>query len=253
MRIEGSVVLVTGGASGMGRASAQEFSRAGACIVLFDIDEQAAEKTARDIGPDVLPMGVDVSDHDAVSRAFKAIERELGTVNVCVNCAGVATSGKVVSSDGALPLADFRRAIEVNLIGTFDVMRQSAALMVGNEPDREGERGVIINVSSVAALQGQRGHVAYSASKAGVIGLTLPAARDLADHGIRVLTIAPGIFRTGMHAGLPEKITSRMESLTLYPHRAGDPAEFASLTRHVVENRYLNAATLPLDAGIRLI
>jgi NAD(P)-dependent dehydrogenase (short-subunit alcohol dehydrogenase family) len=165
----------------------------------------------------------------------------------------VGTAGKTVSRGRALPLAEFRAVISVNLIGLFDVTRRCSELMVGNDPGDDGERGVIINVSSGAAWQGQKGQAAYAASKAGVIGLMLPVARDLAEHGIRVVTIAPGLFETGMSAGLPEKVIAGLERMVLYPERLGNPDEFAELVGHIVANRYLNAATVSLDAGARMV
>ncbi|WP_028849855.1 SDR family NAD(P)-dependent oxidoreductase [Thermocrispum municipale] len=252
MDIEGRNAVVTGGASGLGRATVLALARAGARVAVLDRDGDAARQVAEQCDGDLLPVEVDVADEQSVDRAFSAIKEKFGTVHLCVNAAGVATAGKVVSKGQALPLATFRTVIEVNLIGLFDVLRRCSELMAGNDPGADGERGVIINVSSGAAWQGQKGQAAYSASKAGVIGLMLPVARDLAAHGIRVVTIAPGLFQTGMSAGMPEKVLTALEQMVLYPQRLGDPAEFAELVGHIVTNRYLNAATLSIDAGARL-
>lgn len=243
------VAIVTGGRSGLGAATVETLLNAGARVALIDL--KRPEKQQRNGEPSnmLLELEADVTREESLDRAFSAIRDHFGAVHMCVNCAGVATSGKVIKDGKALPLEEFTRAVSINLIGLFDVLRRSAELMIRNDPDEDGERGVIINVASVAAYQGQRGQVAYSASKAGVIGLMLPVARDLAEYGIRVVTIAPGVFRTGMFNTLPQKVTRGMEDLTLYPHRSGRPHEFAELVNHIVTNRYLNAATVPLHAG----
>lgn len=254
MDLTEQTAVVTGGGSGLGRATALALARAGAQVVLLDQDEGAARRVADHGTPGRLTaFEVDVADERSVDRAFSTIAEEFGTVHVCVNAAGVATPGKTVSQGQALPLADFRKVIEINLLGVFDVVRHCAELMVRNEPSSDGERGVIINVSSGAAWQGQKGQAAYAASKAGVIGLMLPVARDLAPHGIRVVTIAPGLFQTAMSARMPDKVLSALEDMLLYPHRLGSPDEFAALAEHIVANRYINATTLALDAGARLV
>lgn len=252
MDLKNRAAVVTGGRSGLGAATVEMLLDAGARVALIDRD--GSGRTAQpNLSGELLEIEADVSSEQSLDRAFKLIEDNFQTVHVCVNCAGVATSGKVIKDGHALPLDEFTRAISVNLVGLFDVMRRSAELMTNNEPDEDGARGVIVNVASIAADQGQRGQVAYSASKAGVIGLMLPAARDLADYGIRVMTIAPGPFHTGMYGDLPRKVTKRIEDLALFPQRTGRPAEFAELVRHIVSNSYLNATTIPLDAGTRLI
>lgn len=252
MDIDGRVALVTGGASGLGRAAALALAGRGARVAVLDRDGTRIREVAGQDHGQLLPVETDVADERSVERALSVVTEALGTVHICVNAAGVATAGKVVSQGSALALDSFRRVIDVNLVGLFDVVRRCAELMVQNDPGEDGERGVIINVSSGAAWQGQRGQAAYAASKAGVIGLMLPLARDLAELGIRVVTIAPGLFHTGMSAGLPPRVVAALEEMVLYPHRLGDPEEFAGLVGHIVENRYLNATTLSLDAGIRL-
>lgn len=253
MNIEGRVAVVTGGASGLGRAAGQALARAGAHVALFDRHIDAAKRAAEDAVGSMLPVGVDVADERSVEDALSTVVDTFGAVHICVNAAGVATAGKTTTDGAPLPLAAFRRAVDVNLIGLFDVTRRCSALMIKNDPDEDGERGVILNVSSGAAWQGQKGQAAYAASKAGVIGLMLPVARDLAEYGIRVVTIAPGLFQTGMSAELPENVVSRLESLSLFPARSGNPDEFANLVAHVVTNRYLNATTVSIDAGMRMV
>lgn len=252
MKLDGRVAVVTGGASGLGRATVRMLADAGANVAVLDRDGAAAETVAAECSG-ALPIEVDVADEGSVHHAIKAVVDAFGSVHVCVNAAGVGSGGKVVAKGEALPLAEFRSVIEVNLIGLFDVVRQCAERMVGNPPGRDGERGVIVNVSSGAAWQGQRGQAAYAASKAGVIGLMLPVARDLAEYGIRIVTIAPGLFETGMYHELSRRIVARLRGMVLYPDRPGVPVEFAELVGHIVRNRYFNATTVSLDAGARLV
>lgn len=253
MDIKGRVAVVTGAASGLGRAAAVVLASAGARVAALDWAESGLRTLADDAAGDVLPVAVDISDEASVDRAVDAVVEAYGAVHLCVNAAGIPDSGRVVSGGQALELASFRKVIEVNLIGTFDVMRRCVEAMARNEPDGGGERGVVINVSSGAAWQGQRGQAAYAASKAGLIGLTLPTARDLADLGVRVVTVAPGLFETGMVAGLPDQARVGLTGMILNPKRLGDPVEFAALVAHIAENRYINATTVSLDAGMRLV
>jgi 3-hydroxyacyl-CoA dehydrogenase / 3-hydroxy-2-methylbutyryl-CoA dehydrogenase len=253
MNLNGRVTVVTGGASGMGQATAEEFARCGARIAVFDRDESGAKRVAADLNSGAVGIGVDVADEDSVRRAMAAVDKAFGAVHVCVNAAGVPTPGTILSNGKALPLSEFRKVIEVNLIGLFDVARHCAERMVVNEPDSGGERGVIINVSSGAAWQGQRGQAAYAASKAGVIGLSLPLAKDLAAYGVRVMAVAPGLFDTHMVRDVPEKVRDSLVRFLLHPRRMGNPAEFAALALHIVENPYLNATTISLDGGARMI
>lgn len=252
MHLRERVALVTGGASGLGRATVRALVREGARVALLDRDLAAAQRVADDVLGEILPLEVDVSDEASVGRAVNAVAEAFGTVHVCINAAGVPTAGKTVSKGQALPLETFRRVLEVNLVGLFDVTRRCAELMVRNEAAEDDERGVIVNVSSGAAWQGQKGQAAYAASKAGVIGLMLPVAKDLAQHGIRVVTIAPGLFETGMSAGLPDNVIAGLKQMALHPKRMGDPDEFAALVVHVVGNPYLNATTISVDGGARM-
>lgn len=253
MDIQGRTAVVTGGGSGLGKATVRALARSGARIAVLDRDGTAAKRVAREVDGDLYPFEVDVANEESVESVAESISAELGAVHVCVNAAGVSTPGKVVSNGQPLPLENFRKVIETNLIGLFDIVRRFSSWMVDNEPADDGERGVVINVSSGAAWQGQKGQAAYGASKAGVIGMMLPLARDVAQHGIRVMTIAPGVFQTGMAADIPDKVIRGLEQAVLYPNRLGAPEEFAELVSHIIGNRYLNATTLSLDAGARMV
>ena len=255
MQLDGKVAIVTGAASGLGRASCIALAKAGARIAAFDRDEVRLADVCRELGGDVLSRVVDVANEESVSTAVDAVVAAFGAVHIAVNCAGVADASKTVSSKGQpFPFATWSKVIGINLTGTFNIIRFAAVAMTRNAPEGvSGERGVIINTASGAASQGQVGQAAYSASKAGVIGLTLPVARDLAEHGIRVVSIAPGLFDTGMVAGMPPKVSqSIVDRMILYPNRMGQPDEFASLVKHIAENAYLNATTISLDAGARM-
>ncbi len=253
MELNDRVAVVTGAGSGMGRATAQAFGRGGARVAVLDLDAASAEATATSIGHGALGLEVDIADPSAVDNAFAQIDKFFGQVDVCVNAAGNPAPGKILSRGAALPLERFANVINVNLIGTFDVMRHAALRMSVNEPDDEGERGVIVNVASGAAWQGQSGQAAYAASKAGIIGMTLPVARDLAPFGIRVVDVAPGLFDTKMLAGLPDAAREGLKTMLLNPKRLGRPEEIADLMCHIVSNRYLNATTISIDAGSRMV
>jgi NAD(P)-dependent dehydrogenase (short-subunit alcohol dehydrogenase family) len=248
MRIDGSGAIVTGGASGLGLATATELAKAGAHVVIADLPGSPGAERANEIGGQFVP--VDVTDEAAVQQAVDAAS-SVAPLRIVVNCAGVATPGRVLGKQGVLPLAEFARVVTVNLIGTFNVIRLTAAKMVDAEPI-DGERGVIVNTASVAAFDGQIGQAAYSASKGGVVGMTLPVARDLADKLIRVCTIAPGIMDTPMLAGLPEPARESLGKQVPHPARLGSPTEYAALARHIIENGYLNGEVIRLDGGIRM-
>ncbi|MGO9067342.1 SDR family NAD(P)-dependent oxidoreductase [Mycobacterium sp.] len=252
MDIVDRVAVVTGAGSGLGRATALALAKAGARVAVLDRNAEAARSVVEQAGATTIPVTVDVADRASVTAAIAEVFETFGRVDVCINAAGIPNPGKVFGKSGPLDIEQFQRVIEVNLVGAFDVMRQCAGLMTANDPGPDGERGVIINVSSGAAFEGQKGQAAYSASKAGLIGLMLPAARDLAHYGIRVVTIAPGLFDTGIFAGIDPRAVQALSGAVLNPSRLGEPGEFASLAMHVIENRYLNATTLSIDAGARL-
>ncbi|MFC0530290.1 SDR family NAD(P)-dependent oxidoreductase [Phytohabitans kaempferiae] len=248
--LSGAAALVTGGASGLGRATAASLVEAGASVVLVDLPGSPGAEAAAKLGPHATFCPADVCAEDDVARAV-ATATEAGPLRVVVNCAGVATPGRVLGRRGPLPLDAFRAVVEVNLVGTFNVLRLSAAAMRANEPV-DGERGVAVLTASVAAFEGQVGQAAYAASKGGVAALTISAARDLADAGIRVVTIAPGIFETPMLRGLPEPVQQSLAAQVPHPSRLGHPDEYAQLVRHIIDNRYLNGAVIRLDGAVRM-
>ena len=248
MRIDGSAAIVTGGASGLGLATATELAKAGAQVVILDLPSSTGEQCAQEFGGKFAPA--DVTDEAAVQQAVD-IAVGLAPLRILVNCAGIATAEKVIGKNGVMPLDHFARVVQVNLVGTFNVIRLAAQAMVQNEPV-DGDRGVIVNTASVAAFDGQIGQVAYSASKGGVAGMTLPIARDLSSANSRVCTIAPGIMHTPMMAGLPEPAQESLAKQIPHPSRLGSPDEYAALARHIVENGYLNAEVIRLDGGIRM-
>lgn len=254
MQLAGKVAIVTGAASGLGRASCVTLTKAGVRIAAFDRDEARLADLCRELGSGAFGRVVDVADETSVSSGVDAVLEAFHAVHIAVNCAGVADAAKTVTKGQPFPLATWNKVIGINLTGTFNIIRFTALAMTRNEPEgTSGERGVIINTASGAASQGQVGQAAYSASKAGVVGLTLPVARDLAEYGIRVVSIAPGLFDTGMVAGMPPKVSqSIVERMILYPNRMGQPDEFAGLVKHIAENAYLNATTISIDAGARM-
>lgn len=254
MELVNKVAIVTGAASGLGMATARALAAGGARVVGFDRDEAKLKSLAAELGAKGLALNIDVTNEDSVREGVRKAVDAFGGLHVAVNCAGVADAAKTLSKGEPFPLAVWNKVIAINLTGTFNVVRFAAQAMAWNAPEgRDGERGVIVNTASGAAWQGQIGQAAYSASKAGVIGLTLPVARDLAPNGIRVVAIAPGLFETSMVAGMPENVSqSIVDRMILYPHRMGQAEEFANLVRHIVENSYLNATTLNLDAGARM-
>ena len=250
MELKGVSAIVTGGASGLGAATARELTKAGAKCALFDMNLQLAEKTAAEIGG--IAVQCNVSDGDAVSKAVKTVVEKIGAPRVLINCAGIGIGVKTVGRDGPHPLDSFTRVISVNLIGTFNCIRLVAAEMAKLPPLADNQRGVIVNTASVAAYDGQIGQAAYSASKGGIVGMTLPIARDLMDVGIRVCTIAPGLFATPLLHGLPENVKTALAASVPFPKRLGDPAEYGRLARHICENDMLNGETIRLDGAIRM-
>ena len=252
MTLDGLVALVTGGASGLGAATVRAFSDAGARVAVLDRPQSDGEAFARSFGGRALFAAADVTKAEDVEAAIRRTVESFGVLHVAINCAGVGTAMRTLSKAGPMPLELFAKAIEVNLIGTFNVIRLAAARMAGNTPNAEGERGVIVNTASIAAFDGQIGQAAYAASKAGVVGMTLPIARELASLGIRVVTIAPGTFDTPMLATLPEPQRQALAATIPFPRRLGRPEEFAALARHVVENAMLNGETIRLDGALRM-
>ncbi|WP_063001854.1 3-hydroxyacyl-CoA dehydrogenase [Nocardia mikamii] len=250
MKLENAVAVVTGGASGLGLATVKELHGQGAKVVIIDLPSSNGEAIAKERGDGVVFAATDVTDEEQVSAALDAAA-QLGTLRIAVNCAGIGNAIKTVSKKGAFPLADFTKIINVNLIGTFNVIRLAAERIAATELEGE-ERGVIINTASVAAFDGQIGQAAYSASKGGIVGMTLPIARDLASVNIRVNTIAPGLFHTPLFATLPEEAIKALGAQVPHPARLGDPAEYAALARHIVENPMLNGETIRLDGAIRM-
>ena len=250
MNVDGLAALVTGGGSGMGEASARALAAAGARVAIADLDGEAAVRVARDI--DGIGIETDVGREASAVAAFQRAREAHGPVRLLVNCAGIATAGRIVSREGPLALADFERTIRVNLIGTFNMMRLAAAEMAALDPLDTDERGLIINTASVAAYEGQIGQAAYSASKGGVVGLTVPAARELARHGIRVMTIAPGLIATPMLLTMPDEVKESLVATTLFPHRLGQPEEYAKLVLAIADNVLLNGEVVRLDGAVRL-
>lgn len=247
---DSTVALVTGGASGLGGATVPRIVADGGKAVILDLPSSPGAAVAEELGAAVRFVPADVRDEVQVQAAVDAA-RELGELRICVNCAGVPTPGRIIGRKGIMPLDTYRMVIEVNLIGTFNVLRLAAAAMVDNEPV-DGDRGVVVMTASVAAMDGQIGQVAYSSSKGGIVGLTLPAARDLADKQIRVVTIAPGLFETPMMASLPEKERESLGQQVPHPSRLGRPVEYAALVRHIVDNPMLNGEVIRLDGAIRM-
>lgn len=247
---DSSVAIVTGGASGLGEATTRRLVADGATVVVLDLASSTGADLAAELGAAVTFVPTDVRDEEQVQAAID-IATAQGELRIAVTCAGIGTPGRVVGRNGPHPLDVFRRVVEVNLIGTFNVLRLAAAAMLTNEP-RDGDRGVVVMTASIAAYDGQIGQAAYAASKGGVVGLTLSAARDLADKRIRVMTIAPGTFMTPMLAGLAPEATAVLEAGVPHPSRLGDPVEFASLVRHVIDNGMLNGEVIRLDGALRM-
>lgn len=250
MEIRGSSALITGGASGLGAATARRLHAAGAAVVLADLPGSSGKDLADELGQRAAFVPTDVTSPDDVAAALDRADQS-GPLRVLVSCAGVATPGRILGKKGPLPLPDFRTVVEINLVGTFNVLRLAAERMASTEP-LENERGVIVCTASIAAFEGQIGQAAYAASKAGVVGLTITAARDLAERLIRVVTIAPGIFETPMLKGLPEPARLSLGAQVPHPSRLGRPEEFADLALHIIRNPMLNGETIRLDGAIRM-
>jgi NAD(P)-dependent dehydrogenase (short-subunit alcohol dehydrogenase family) len=244
--------VITGGASGLGRATAERLLAGGARVALLDLPASRGAEVAEKAGAAALFAPADVTSPEQVSAALDAACQRFGSVNVLVNCAGIGPAARTVGRKGPHALEDFVRVIQINLVGTFNCTRLAAARMAQNTPSAGGERGVIVNTASVAAYDGQIGQAAYAASKGGIVGMTLPIARDLAEYGIRVVTIAPGIFDTPLLATLPESVRASLGQQVPFPSRLGQPEEFAALAAHIVENAMLNGETIRLDGANRM-
>jgi NAD(P)-dependent dehydrogenase (short-subunit alcohol dehydrogenase family) len=252
MQISGSAFIVTGGASGLGAATARMLVRDGGRAILADVNDAQGKALAAELGASARFVRTDVTDEASAQAAVAAAQNAFGGLHGIINCAGIATGEKVVGKEGPHSLANFVRAININLIGSFNLTRLAADVMSRNAPNAAGERGVIVFTASVAAFDGQIGQAAYSASKAGVVGMTLPIARELARSGIRVMTIAPGLFETPMMAGLPEDVQVSLGKMVPFPARLGRPEEYASLVAEIIRNEMLNGETIRLDGAIRM-
>ena len=252
MRLDNQTVLVTGGASGLGGATAEMIIAAGGRVVIADVNEAAGNDAAARLGPAARFVRTDVTREADVQQAINTAIEDFGPLTGVVNAAGIGPAARVIGREGPMPLDQFTRVIQINLIGTFNVIRLAAAAMQNNQPHPSGERGVIVNTASVAAFDGQIGQAAYSASKGGIVAMTLPIAREFARAGIRVMTIAPGIFDTPMLAAMPEAVRQSLGQQVPFPSRLGRPAEYAALVRHIFENEMLNGEVIRLDGAIRM-
>ena len=250
MEVKGQAAIVTGGASGLGAACARTLAAAGAKVAVLDVNQKAAAEVAIDVNG--IAIACDVADAASAEAAVKQAAADHGPARILINCAGIGPAKRIVGKDGPMPLADYERVIRVNLIGSFNMMRLAAAGMQGLSANADGERGVIVSTASVAAFEGQIGQSAYSSSKGGVAALTLPAAREFAQFGIRVLAIAPGIFGTPMLRALPQEAQESLGASVPFPKRLGEPREFAALVMHCIHNAYLNGEVIRLDGALRL-
>lgn len=252
MEIDKHVVVVTGGASGLGEACVRALVKRGAKVAILDVDEDRGQALCAELGSSVIFCKTDVPDEKSVQAAIDRSVAKFGSVHVAINCAGVGHAAKMLGKKGLMPLKHFTRVLDINLIGTLNVMRYAVEKMVQNSPNGDGERGVIINTGSIAAFEGQVGQAAYSASKAAVVGLTLPVAREFADSGVRVVAIVPGLFETPMAEGLPENVKQSLISMIPFPQRFGTPNEFAMLAGQIIENPFLNGTSIRLDGALRM-
>lgn len=252
MQVQGHTFIVTGGSSGLGAGTAERLVAQGANVVIADVNTEAGQAKAAELGDNAIFVQTDVSSADSAQACIDTAVDTFGALHGVVNCAGILIARKTVGRQGAHDLESFARVVNVNLVGTFNMIRLAAAAMSGNEPNEEGERGVLINTASVAAFDGQIGQAAYSASKGGVVGMTLPIARDLSREGIRCMTIAPGIFETPMVAGMPDEVQESLIAQIPFPKRLGKPSDYAFLAQHIIENVKLNGEVIRLDGGVRM-
>ncbi len=252
MQIQGSVAIVTGGASGLGRATAQALVDKGAKVALFDLNPEAGEKAALELGNRTIFVPVNVADHQAVDGAVEIVLEKFKTIHILANCAGIGGSVRILGKDGLVSPEWFTNIVNVNLVGTFNLIRSTISTFANNPPGEKGERGVIINTASIAAFDGQIGQAAYSASKGGIVSMTLTLAREFANNGVRIMTILPGIFDTPLLGSLNEAAKERLGKQVPFPARLGDVSEFAALAMHIAENPYLNGEAIRIDGGLRM-
>lgn len=252
MRISDTVAVVTGGASGLGEATVRNFAEGGAKVAIFDMNASRGEAVAAELGSNALFCKVDVTNEESVKAGIDATMKAFGRITANVNCAGIGIAMKTMGKEGPHSLDLFKKVLDINLMGTFNVFRLCVEQMAKNQPTEEGERGVIVNTASVAAFDGQKGQVAYSASKGGIVGMTLPVARDLSFYGVRICTIAPGLFLTPLFEGLGKEVVDSLSAQVTFPKRLGRPSEYGALARTIVESPYMNGETIRLDGAIRL-
>lgn len=252
MNLGHAKAVITGGASGLGFATAERVIEAGGQVALLDVNDEQGAASAASLGKNAHYLKTDVADEAAVRTSIASANEAMGGITLAVNCAGIATAGRALGREGPWPTEKFNRVIQINLVGTFNVTKEAAAVMQLNDPDENGDRGVIIGTASIAAFEGQIGQAAYSASKGGVVGMMLPLAREFAQFGIRVNTIAPGIFLTPMMAGMPDDVQASLGRQVPYPQRLGRPAEYAHTVAFIVENAYVNGETIRVDGAIRM-
>lgn len=252
MNVKDCIAVITGGASGLGEATVRSLVHDGARVAIFDIQENKGIAIAEEFGKNVIFVKTDITSEKSVQDAINKVVNSFGGISVVVNCAGVADSGKLLGRKGPLSLDHFNKVIQINLAGTVNVTRLAVEQMIKNTPNEDGEKGIVVNTASAAAYDGQIGQVAYSASKAGVAGMTLPLARECAAYGIRVMTIAPGIFMTPMIAGMPEAVQESLGKMVPFPQRLGKPDEYAQLVKHIITNPMLNGEVIRLDGAIRM-
>lgn len=252
MDIKGSVAVITGGASGLGESCVRNLAKNGAKVSILDFAEETGKKVASEMGDAVIFCMTDITNKNQVQEAIDKTVEAFGAIHFAINCAGVGIPSKVLGKEGPLNMDHFNKHLQINLIGTMNVISLAAEKMISNAPNKDGEKGVVVNTASVAAFDGQIGQAAYSASKAGVVGMTLPVAREFADYGIRVMTIAPGIFDTPMLQGLPENVKEALNNMVPFPRRLGKPHEFSGLVQHIIENPMLNGEVIRLDGALRM-
>jgi 3-hydroxyacyl-CoA dehydrogenase/3-hydroxy-2-methylbutyryl-CoA dehydrogenase len=252
MVIKDSVAVVSGGASGLGEACVRNLAGKGARVAIFDIQDEKGEQLAKELGSSVLYTHVDVTSEESVAAGMDKAAKAFGAVHIAISCAGSAPSKKVLTREGPHPIDLFNRVVQLNLTGTFNMIRYAVERMARNEANTNGEKGVVINTSSIAAFDGQIGQAAYSATKAAIIGMTLPIARECAAYGVRVMTIAPGIFETPIFSNFSDAVRESLSKMIPFPARLGRPSEFASLVEHIIENSYLNGEVIRLDGAVRM-